>query len=63
MSVLIKGTYDPIKAQAEAQALYDLYNCFGRFKVTEGQFVEIYLKGKLPEFIKRQMEEKDERAD
>lgn len=53
-------TTDPGKVAADACALYGLYQIFGRGRVTEYDFVAIYLRGNLPEFIKRVMEEKDE---
>ena len=50
------STDDMVKIMAQAEALHDLYNRFGRFKVTEEQWIVLYLEGKLGDFIKKQIE-------
>lgn len=50
---MINQTADTKNLMADATALYDLYNVFGRGRVPEHQFIAMYLEGKLPEFIKR----------
>ena len=52
-------TDNAIKIMAQAEALHDLYNWFGRFKVTEEQWIALYLEDKLGDFIKKQIEEEE----
>lgn len=54
------NTADTTKIRAKANALYDLFQIFGRGRVTEEQFVFMYLKGDLPKFIKKVAEESEE---
>lgn len=49
------GTADPVKIHAEAQGLYELYNIFGRGRIDEINFCLMYMRGELPEYIKRVM--------
>lgn len=49
-------TADTTKIRAEAKALYDLYQMFGRGRITEEEFVLMYIAGKLPQFIKKVVE-------
>ena len=51
------NTADIAKIIADAEALYDLFNIFGRGRVTEETWVAMYLSDKLPEFIKKVCEE------
>ena len=46
-------TADINKVMADAEALHGLYNLFGRGRITEYNFVAMYLRGNLPEYIKR----------
>lgn len=49
-------TADTTKIRAEAKALYDLYQMFGRGRITEEKFVLMYIEGKLLQFIKKVVE-------
>ena len=46
-------TADMSKVMADAEALYTLFNMFGRGRVDENEFIVIYLTGRLPEYIKK----------
>lgn len=52
------ATADSRKIRADAEALHDLYNMFGRGRVNEWAFIDMYIRGKLPEFIKKVCEGK-----
>ena len=53
----MNGTFDRDKVMADAEALHDLFNVFGRGRVSESQFIVMYLSGKLPEYIKKVVED------
>lgn len=40
---------------ARAQGLYMLYNAFGRLRVSEEEFMAMYMHGSLGQFIKREL--------
>lgn len=47
---------DQIRDIAErAQGLYILYNEFGRLRVSEEEFMAMYMHGTLGQFIKREL--------
>ncbi len=50
------NTADITKIRAEANALYDLYQMFGRGRTSEEEFVFMYVRGELPQFIKKVVE-------
>lgn len=56
----MNGTADPAKVWGDAEALHTLYNWFGRGRISESQFVVLYLQGKLPEYIRKLMEGAEE---
>ncbi len=47
------STEDQVKARIESEILYQLYNLYGRGKISEWDFVFLYIGGKLPDFIKK----------
>ena len=52
----IKGstitTAEASKITAKAEALYDLFNKYGRGRVSEEHWIMMYFNGELPRFIK-----------
>ena len=47
------STEDQVKVRIEAEILYQLYNVYGRGKISEWDFVFLYIGGKLSDFIKK----------
>ena len=56
----IKGstitTAEASKITARAEALYDLFNKYGRGRVSEEHWIGMYFNGELPQFIKEVLE-------
>lgn len=52
-----KTTENIVKIRADAEALYDLFQIYGRGRVTEESFVFMYIKGELPKYIEKVVRE------
>lgn len=50
---MYNASADTIKVWSEALGLYELYNMFGRGRIDEINFCLMYVRGELPEYIKR----------
>lgn len=53
------GTADPVKILSEAEGLYELYNIFGRGRTDEMNFCLMYIRGELPEYIRKVVQKEE----
>ena len=50
-------TFDPLSVQTLCECLYQLFNKYGRGKITIEQFLALYLENKLDDYIEKERRE------
>ena len=50
-------TFDPLSVQTLSEGLYQLFNKYGRGKITIEQFLALYLENKLDDYIEKERRE------
>ena len=57
------ATIDGRKTYFVSEELYDLYNNYGRGRITETQFIALYLEDKLDDYIEKGKKQNERRRD
>jgi hypothetical protein len=52
-------TFDPLSVCSLGEELYQLYNRYGRGRITKEQFIALYLEDKLDDYIEKIIERND----
>ena len=53
-------TFDPLSVCSLSEGLYQLYNRYGRGRITVEQFIALYLEDKLDDYIRKVKAERKE---